>query len=292
MAEGITGPGVDERAGFAWPERVPWTELERDFIDAWGHDEHGAVRAEHMEASGQSGGGKTYAIATMLQRRAARWDTGMLAILTKRSDDSIPLLGWPVVDSPEGLRKYRQAIYWPKTDLLGDEREDYHERNLYELLSGLWRPNADMVIYFDEVRYIEGLTGPRGRRARLKKLVRQYWREGRSHGISIVAGAQRPIGMVRDQHSESRWKAMFPPADEGDMDRFAELLGKPREWAPVLESLNQKQHEFVLRNSFTKDAYITWIDRKLRPLPSQVNQADTSRIPAAAPYGPATISSG
>ena len=264
---------VSPGSGFVWPEEVPWSRLGDDFIEAWGHDENGDLRAEHFEVTGQSGSGKSYAVATMLQQRAQRWDTAELAVLTKEADDSIPLLGWPVVTTYDELRHYRQAVYWPQTGAQGADREAYHEENLYRLLTRIWQPDANLVIYFDEVRYIESLS------RRLKKQVRMFWREGRSHGISIMAGAQRPVEMVRDQHSESRWKAVFPPADEADMERFAQLLGRWQDWAPVLESLDQTQHQFVLRNSFTKDAYITWIDRELRPLPSQQNQRDQSVPP-------------
>jgi hypothetical protein len=276
MAEGImTAQGDTARqvseSGFVWPQEVPWSELGEEFIDTWGHDERGKLRSEHMEATGQSGSGKSYAIATILQQRAQRWDTAELGIVTKESDDSIPLLGWPVITDYKDLRRYRQAIFWPQTSLKGEERERYHEQKIYDLLSQLWGPDANLVICFDEVRYIESLS------RRLKKMVRMYWREGRSHGVSIIAGAQRPVEMVRDQHSESRWKIVFPPADTGDMQRFAELLGRWKDWQPVLESLDQTQHQFVLRNSFTKDAYITWIDRELRPLPSQANQKDQTK---------------
>lgn len=249
-------------SGFVWPDAIPWSELGPDFIDTYGHDGR-KLRAEHFEATGQSGSGKSYAMATILQQRASRWDTAELGIVTKRADDSIPLLGWPVVDDPRDLREYRQAIFWPQTSAQGEQREKYHEEKIYGLLTSLWQPEANIVLYFDEVRYIESLS------RRLKKQIRMYWREGRSHGISIIAGAQRPVEMVRDQHSESRWKAVFPPADQGDMQRFAELLGRWKDWQPVLESLDQTEHQFVLRNSFTKDAYITWIDEELRPLPSQ-----------------------
>lgn len=267
------------RGSFTEPERVPWSELGGEFIETWGHDDTGKLRAEHLEVMGQSGSGKSYAIATVLQQRARRWDSAEIAVLTKTADDSIPLLGWPVVDDFRDLRKYRQVTFWPQTRLQGEEKEKFHEARVYELLSRLWRPEANVVLYFDEVRYIESLS------KRLRKQVRMYWREGRSHGISIIAGAQRPLEMVRDQHSESRWKFVFPPADEGDMDRFAEMLGLKRDWAPVLRSLDQTEHEFVVRNSFTKDAYITWIDEELKPDPAQADQKPDGTPPGAT-YGP------
>jgi hypothetical protein len=248
---------------FVWPEEVPWSVLSPDFIQTWGHDDDGKLRAEHLEVYGQSGSGKSYSIATILQQRASAWNSAEVAVLTKQADDSIPLLGWPEVTDFSELRKYRQAIFWPRTGLQGEQREKYHETQIYNLLSSLWRPQANTVLYFDEVAYIEDLS------SRLKKMVRMYWREGRSHGISLIASKQRPIGINRDAHSESRWKIAFPPADMGDMRRFAELLGRVPDWQPVFESLDQTMHQFILRNSYTDDAYISWIDTELKPMKSQ-----------------------
>jgi hypothetical protein len=269
MPEGVARPGGTTTldSGFTWPQMVPWSELGDDFIESYGHDDQGRLRAEHLEATGQSGSGKSYAVATILQQRAARWDTAELAVVTKAADDSIPLLGWPVIDDWRELKDYRQAVFWPQTSAQGEQREAFHEERLYGLLSKLWAPSANIVLYFDEVRYVESLS------RRLRKQVRMYWREGRAHGISIMAGAQRPVEMVRDQHSESRWKIVFPPADAGDMQRFAEMLGRWRDWQPVLESLDQTAHQFILRNSFTKDSYITWVDRELRPVVSQSEES-------------------
>lgn len=265
------------RPGFTPPERVPWSELGEDFIETWGRDD-GKPRAEHVEAEGQNGSGKSYLIATMMQQRAARFDTGMIGLVTKQTDDSMPLLGWPQITSLNEVKKYRQMLFWPQTSLKGEDKEKYHEKVIFELLDGLWPEpgkQANMVLYFDEVRYVEALS------RRLKKLVRMYWREGRSHGISIIAGAQRPLEMVRDMHSEAKWRAVFQPSDEADYERFAQLLGPPKLWEPVLRGLDNDAHEFVLRNSSTKDAYITWVDQQLRPLVNQSAQAQERRRRAA-----------
>jgi hypothetical protein len=288
MAEGVaTADGVAQ--GFRWPELVPWSELGPEFVEAWGRREDGRPDWEHLEVTGQSGSGKSYTIATILQDRAKRWDTAELVALSKNTDDSIPLLGWPVVQDYGELSDFRQAIFWPQTPLVGDEREDFLEPKFYELMARLWPgpgQQANCVLYLDEVRFLERLQGPGRRKARLRRLIRQYWREGRSHGISVIAGAQRPVEMVRDQHSESRWKIVFPPADEDDMQRFAQLLGRPADWAPVLAGLDQRAHQFVLRNTFTRDAYISWIDTDLRPLPSQTEDGQRDdHTPRGAHHG-------
>jgi nucleoside-triphosphatase THEP1 len=254
---------------FPEPERIPWSVLGPEFIEEWGHDK-GKMTGEHVEIAGQTGSGKSYLLATILQQRARRWNTAEIVVVTKQSDDSIPLLGWPVVNKYEDINRYRQCIFWPQTNLQGEAREKFHEEQIYNLLSSLWTPDANVVIAFDEVGYVESLS------RRLQKEIVMYWREGRSHKISVIAMKQRPVGVTRDQHSETRWKFIFPPADQGDMKRFAEMLGRVGDWQPVLESVDQKKHEFVVRNSVTKDAYISWIDTPLTPVQSQQDQRGRS----------------
>lgn len=263
----LSGQG---EAGFEWPVEVPWSELGPSFIDQWGHDERGKMRGEGIEIAGQTGSGKSYLLGTILQQRAERWNTAEIVILTKESDDSIPLLGWPVVSKFEDIRKYRQCVFWPQTDLKGEAREQFHEEQIYTLLSSLWVKDANVVLAFDEIGYVEELS------PRIKKMIRMYWRESRSHGISIVAMKQRPVGVQRDQHSETKWKFVFPPAHAADMEPFAELLGRRGDWQPVLESLDQTRHEFVVRHTFTGDAYISWVDTTLRPIPAQAQQRGRS----------------
>lgn len=271
MPEGVASQRrAQQGPAFVPPEQVPWSALGPDFIETWGRDDSGKPRAEHFEVEGQSGSGKSYLIATAMQQRAQRFDTATIGVITKSTDDSLPLLEWPVVGSWNDVKKYRQMLYWPQTGAKGEEKEKYHEAAIGQLLDELWPEpgkQANCVLYFDEIRYVESLS------RRLKKLVRMYWREGRSHGISIIAGAQRPLEMVRDMHSEAKWRAVFQPSDEADMERFAELLGPPRDWEPVLRSLDNDRHQFVLRNSSTKDGYVTWVDQELRPLASQSAEA-------------------
>lgn len=259
--------GYRQSLQFEWPDAVPWSEVGQDFIEAWGHHK-GKLMPEHIEITGQNGSGKSYAECTMLQQRAARWDSSEVVVVTKADDDSVPLLGWPIVDTWKDVQRYKQCIFWPRTGQTGEAREAYHEEKIYDLLARLWTPEANTVIAFDEVGYAEELS------RRLRKMIRMYWREARANGITIIAMKQRPIGVAREQHSETKWKLVFPPADEGDMDRFAELLGTRRDWTPVLRSLDQENHEFVLRHTLTGEAVISWIDQELKPVPEQASPPD------------------
>lgn len=262
----MTTPAPGPRQ-FEWPAEVPWSQLGPEFTAAWGRPD-GQFEPEHVEITGQTGSGKTYLLVALLQDRARLRGSAEVLVATKQADKTFALLGWPVVEDVKGVDRWEQVIFWPRTTLKGGERRAYHAQKIGELLDRLWQPAANVVVAFDEIGYVEELS------PRIRSDVRMYWREGRSNGITVAAMKQRPIGVVRDQHSETRWKFVFPPADDDDMRRFSQLLGPPREWAPVLESLDQERHQFCIRNNVTREAYISWIDYPLHPVAAQARQDD------------------
>ena len=84
-------------------------------------------------------------------------------------------------------------------------------------------------------------------------------------GITVVGMKQRPQGALRDMHSETYWTAAFAPKDRSDAERFAELFGHRRDWLPVFDQLDAGRHEFILRHSRSREAYISHVDTPLRP---------------------------
>lgn len=253
---------------------MPWSQLGPEWVEVWAD----APQPEHVEITGQTGSGKTYVLIALLQQRAVRHrDDREILVATKPADDTLRLLGWPIVDDFDGVRAYRQVIFWPRTDLTGTARKRFHAERIADLLNRLWVPNSNVVVAFDEIGYLESL-GPE-----LKALIDMYWREARSLGIWMIAMKQRPVHVNRSQHSESRWKFVFPPADRGDMRRFAELLGPPKEWEPVLDELTGRQ--FVLKYSGRREdlvdgvAYVSWIDERLAPIPAQADQKKRAPMP-------------
>ena len=254
---------------FVWPERLPWSQLGPDFIDAWGFKLPRNKR-EHLEVVGPSGSGKTHLVETILQdhyraasaradaAKAKTVETGAVFIATKTDDDIFRELGWPVAHSVGDVRD-TNVIYWPRTGKTGLERRDFHDQRVNGLLNALWQPHANTVVAFDEVGYVEGLGGD------TRALVQQYWREGRALGIQVVGMKQRPQGALRDMHSETFWTVAFKPNDRSDLERFAELFGHRRDWMPVFDSLDQDRHEFIIRHSRSREAYISHVDTPLTP---------------------------
>lgn len=274
LAEGqpeATQPQASSPAGV---QRVPWSVLGPEFASVWGRANPSNPEPEHVEIIGMNGSGKTYLLLKILQERMLVRNSHIILVVTKRSDRVFALLGWPVVREIRELRKYRQCIYWPQTNLIGRPRKAFHEARIREFLSRYWQPESNRVIAFDEIAYIESLS------PEVKELIAMYWREGRSNGLTVVAMKQRPQGVQRDMSSETWWTFAFVPKDRNDAERFAELFGNRREWLPVFDAMNPDNHEFLVRHTRTRQAYISWVDEPLRPIPPPDNKQS-----AIGPYG-------
>jgi hypothetical protein len=247
---------------FTPPDRVPWSELGPDFIGVWGRADETNPQPEHWEIIGPSGSGKTHLMLTALQDRYRQRKTGAILVVTKADDAIFRQLGWPMVTKADEIRD-TNVVFWPRTRKTGLERRAFHDQRISQLLNHLWNPpngkRPNTIVAFDEVGYIEGLSGE------MRALIQQYWREARSLGITVVAMKQRPQGALRDMHSETYWTAAFAPKDRSDAERFAELFGHRRDWLPVFDSLDPDKHEFILRHSRSREAYISWVDMPLTP---------------------------
>ena len=250
---------------FSWPPSIPWSVLGPDFIASWGRDEKNRPDPEHVEIVGPTGSGKTYLMCTMLQNRVQARKSSAVLICTKPADKTIGLLGWPVVDSITAAqdRKLRAFVFWPKTSRMGTARREYHNAKITGLLHELWRPDANVIVAFDEVGYVESLSGES------RALVQQYWREGRSLGITVCAMKQRPQGALRDMHSETYWTVAFKPKDRADAERFAELFGAKRDWLPVIDSLSKAKRDFIIQHTRSDESAISWVDVPLTPVRPQ-----------------------
>ena len=244
---------------FTRPERVPWSELGPYFIDAWGRADESNPQPEHWEIVGPTGSGKTYLMLTALQDRYRTRKSGAVLVVTKADDEIFSRLGWPIVSKVDEVAEKPNVVFWPRTGKTGSDRADFHGQKIELLLNKLWQPGANTIVAFDEIGYVQDLPGD------FKRILQHYWREGRSLGITVVGMKQRPQGALRDMHSETYWTASFAPKDRSDAERFAELFGHRRDWLPVFDGLDATRHEFILRHSKTREAYISWVDAPLAP---------------------------
>jgi len=203
---------------------------------------------------GKSGGGKTYFVGYVLKRRALAPPHGrgshVVIVATKKTDRTLSALGWPIVSTwPPGYGE-NQVIYWARAKGISAEHRIPQRAKVKKLMDALWVPESNIVVYWDELAYLEGML-------KLKPEIETYYREGRALGITNVASMQRPTGVSRLAHSEAGWTVAFPPKDVDDRDRVAEVLGDRRRFAAALDQLDRRKHEFIIRHDLTGETYIS-----------------------------------
>lgn len=239
-------------------ERVPWSVLGPEFIAEWGRP-RGKPQPEHLEILGPTGSGKSFLLVQILIERVRRKGTSVIYIATKAADNTVKSMGWPIVSTWRDVQRHDQVVFWPRTSAIGVKRRAYQAARIQNLLDELWQEDANTVVVFDEIAYIEKLT------ADLRDTVQMYQREGRSHGLTAVMGKQRVQGVQRDMHSESDWKIAFKMNDQSDNERLAELFGKKSLWMPVIDSLDREAHEFLIQHKLTGATFISWVDKPISP---------------------------
>lgn len=230
-------------------ERVDWQLLEPAFIDAWGRP-NGRFDPEHLTVYGKSGGGKSYFVAYVLRRRHELRGSHVVIVATKRADNTLSSMGWPITDTwPPGYGE-SAVIYWARAKGIGAQHRVPQRIKVRKLMDQLWRPNANIIVYWDELPYIETML-------KLKPEMETFYREGRANGITNVASMQRPTGVSRLAHSESGWTVAFPPKDADDRNRVAEVLGDRARFRVALDQLDRTQHEFLIRHDLSGETYVS-----------------------------------
>lgn len=234
-------------------EHADWAELGPEFMRAWGRP-GGKFDPEHLTVYGKSGSGKSYFVGYILKERARSRGSHVVIVATKRTDKTLSALGWPVINTwPPGYGE-NQVIFWAKAKGISAEHRLPQRKKVAGLMDSLWVPNSNVVVYWDELPYIEMMLG-------LKPQIENYYREGRALGITNVAGMQRPSGVTRLSHSEAGWTVAFCPKDADDRDRVAEVLGDRARLSLVLDGLDRRKHEFVMRHDLSGETYISHLPR-------------------------------
>lgn len=237
-------------------ERVPWEILGPDFIREWGWP-NGRYDPEHLTVYGKTGSGKSYFVTHVLAERARARGSHTVIVATKKADRTLTALGWPVresLDTWPPAYKEHQIIYWARQKGLSVVHRRPQREKVKALMDLLWKKDANIVVYWDELTYVERDLG-------LKTELETYYREGRANGITNIASMQRPSNVTRLAHSEAGWTVAFAPKDADDRKRVAEVLGDRARFQVVLDGLDRTRHEFLIRHDLTGEAYISHLPR-------------------------------
>lgn len=131
---------------------------------------------QHIAAVGDTGTGKTYLVSKLVELR-------QYVIVLRTKPDDIRF---------DGFRKSRRAnamddLY--ETRILLTPEHSHQMREGYEMLQRVWEQGGWTVV-IDELWYVEKLL-------KLGPMVERLLTQGRSKGISVVVGMQRPAQISR-----------------------------------------------------------------------------------------------
>lgn len=189
--------------------RVSWEEFLRHF--RW-------EQGEHISAIGPTGSGKTTLIRQLLARRDY-----VAALATKPADSTMSGLvrkekfrlirSWD--EKPPVVGRGQKVVLWPKFQRPEDQINQQYQidRALREMfVSGGWCVFADELFYLCKT-------------LRLTSLLETYWTQGRSLGLSLVGGTQRPAHVPLFAYDQATHLFFWRDNDETNLRRIAGLGG-------------------------------------------------------------------
>lgn len=260
---------AEERGTTGGVERVDWETL-------WIGDENGGPvlewkPGEHVSYIGTTGSGKTTAIVSLLEMTPQH----AVLIVTKNRDRLVTRLpkerGWKLCREPEDVfrlmgkltprdrewwngdreRPPQRIVYWPKvpagTTL--DERGEALRWQVAAILDRAYE-RGDVTVAIDETTFAS-------EELRLRGALNQFWNEGRSSGISILAGMQRPALVPKVSRSQATYLGIFRTPEPDDQRALAEMAGFADRSTLRQEIDRLPEHHHLLVNTRTGDMYVT-----------------------------------
>jgi hypothetical protein len=195
------------------PERLTWDEFTGGRL-VW-------EQGEHVSLIGPTGAGKTTLALAILPMRKY-----VLAFGTKPSGRDSTLMSlvkkdrWKLVTTWEAMPRVimpgrGRFVFWPRFKHPGDVPGQAYE--IGQAMAGAF-VQGGWCLLVDEAWYMTNVLG-------LKRMLEQLWTQGRSIGISVVAGTQRPAYVPLNMYDQATHVFFWRDNDERNLKRISGMNG-------------------------------------------------------------------
>lgn len=174
-------------------------------------------QGHHVTLVGRNGSGKTRLGIKIVDARQF-----VAVAATKKRDPSLygPLkrIGFEIVPefTSDPLEHPRLIVRPEMGDIVSARK---NQREVFGAMLDEVFQIGDWCVYADEVRYLaESL--------RLADPLETLWLQGRSLGVSVVAGTQRPVSIPREAFSQARHFFFFAEYERDNIIRMSEFVGR------------------------------------------------------------------
>lgn len=206
-------------------DNLEWSRLLRHFQTKW-------KAGEHVAVVGPTGSGKTTLLTRILPVRRY-----VVVLVTKTNDDTFKQFkGFERIQQWPPSQWQRQVLLWPKAErtirgTIVKQRDIFREALDAIFLDRNW------CVVFEEQHYICKKLG-------LSVENEMYLHQGRSSGLSVVNGTQRPAWVPVVTYDSSTHAFVWNTGFEADRKRLADLGGVDRRrFESNMGSLGR--HEFI-----------------------------------------------
>jgi len=223
-------------------ERVDWDT----FLDRFRWQQ-----GEHVSLIGHTNSGKTTLAIAILHRRKY-----VMAIGTKPADPTLQrlireegykrLLEWPEYLP---LDLYQKYVLWPKFVKPSDVKKQQLviAKGIAEMFV-----QRGWAIFADEMSYLT-------RTLKLGPLMTTVWQQGRSIGLSLISGTQRPAWVPLEMYSQATHLFLWQENDRYNLKRMADIGGADSILI-ARHVARLRNHETLYVNTRTGQLYITEVN--------------------------------